>query len=255
MNRLFNPARFLMLIAITMAVAARIMSPAAQAEPIDKEANARARMIRTIEDHARGLPDLLGQGGLSPDVLEVMGKVERHLFVPIPRRAIAYADRPVSIGYGQTISQPFIVALMTHLLGAEADDAVLEVGTGSGYQAAVLAPLVARVCTIEIISRLGRRAEALLVDLGLENVRVKIADGYHGWPECGPFDGIVVTAAADHVPPPLVAQLKPDGRMIIPVGGVFSTQYLTLIEKSASGQVRTRQVLPVRFVPLTRADQ
>jgi protein-L-isoaspartate(D-aspartate) O-methyltransferase len=212
-------------------------------------------MIRTIEDHARGLPGLLGQGGLSPDVLEVMGEVERHLFVPVPRRAIAYADRPVSIGYGQTISQPFIVALMTHLLGAEADDTVLEVGTGSGYQVAVLAPLVAHICTIEIIAPLGRRAKALLADLGFENVRVKIADGYHGWPECGPFDGIVVTAAADHVPPPLVAQLKPGGRMVIPVGSAFATQYLTLIEKSVSGQVRTRQLLPVRFVPLTRAGQ
>jgi len=255
MNGLFNLVGILMLIAITMAVTARIVDSAAHAEALDKDMNARANMVRTIEDHARGLPEILGQGGISPGVLEVMGEVERHLFVPVPRRAIAYADRPVSIGYGQTISQPFIVALMTHLLGAEANDAVLEVGTGSGYQAAVLAPLVARVCTIEIISRLGRRAEALLADLGHENVRVRIADGYHGWPECGPFDGIVVTAAADHVPPPLVAQLKPGGRMIIPVGGVFATQYLTLIEKSASGRVRTRQVLPVRFVPLTRAEQ
>jgi len=255
MNGLVKLVGILMLTAITIAVTARIADPAAHAEAIDKHTNARAKMVRTIEDHARGLPDILGAGGIALEVLDVMGEVERHLFVPVPRRAIAYADRPVSIGYGQTISQPFIVALMTHLLGAEADDAILEVGTGSGYQAAVLAPMVARVCTIEIISGLGRRAEALLADLGFENVRVKIADGYHGWPECGPFDGIVVTAAADHVPPPLVAQLKPGGRMIIPVGGVFATQYLTLIEKSASGQIRTRLLLPVRFVPLTRAGQ
>jgi protein-L-isoaspartate(D-aspartate) O-methyltransferase len=222
---------------------------------IDEHADARADMIRTIEAHARTLTDILGTAGIAPNVLEVMGKVERHLFVPERGRAVAYADRPLPIGYGQTISQPLIVALMTHLLETEADDAVLEIGTGSGYQAAVLAPLVAHVCTIEIVAGLGQRAERLLADLGLENVSVKIADGYFGWPECGPFDGIVVTAAVDHVPPPLVAQLKPGGRMIIPVGGAFALQYLTLIEKTPSGEIRTRQLLPVRFVPLTRAVQ
>ncbi len=243
------------LTALTMVVAASVAGPAAHAEAIDRRAGDRAEMVRTIEAHARGLPNMLGAGGIAPDVLEAMGEVERHLFVPEPKRAIAYADQPVSIGYGQTISQPLIVALMTHLLEIEADDVVLEIGTGSGYQAAVLAPLVARVCSIEIIPELGRRAGALLADLGLENIRVKIADGYHGWPECGAFDGIVVTAAADHVPSPLVAQLKPGGRMVIPVGGAFALQYLTLIEKSASGQVRTRQLLPVRFVPFTRAGR
>lgn len=243
------------LTALSILVAARVAGPAAHAEAINEHADERAEMVRMVEAHARGLSNILDAGGISTKVLDVMGGVERHLFVPESVRAIAYADRPVSIGYGQTISQPFIVALMTHLLETEADDVVLEIGTGSGYQAAILAPLVARVCTIEIISGLGRRAAVLFADLGLENVHTKIADGYHGWPECGPFDGIIVTAAVDHVPPPLVAQLKPGGRMVIPVGGAFAVQHLTMIEKMASGQVRTRQLLPVRFVPFTRAKQ
>ena len=219
------------------------------------EAFERALMVQGIKAHAQSLPKLLGEGGIAPSVLEVMGRVERHRFVPERHRGLAYADRPVSIGYGQTISQPFIVALMTHLLAPADDHAVLEIGTGSAYQAAVLAPLVAKVCTIEIVAPLGLRAEALITERGLRNVALKIADGYHGWPDCGPFDGIVVTAAIDHVPPPLVAQLKPGGRMVIPVGGSFSVQYLTLIEKSAAGEVRARQLLPVRFVPFTRAGQ
>lgn len=243
------------LAALAILAAARVAGPAAHAEAINEHAGERAEMVRMVETHARGLPNILDAGSIATKVLDVMGEVERHLFVPEPKRAIAYADRPVSIGYGQTISQPFIVALMTQLLETEAGDVVLEIGTGSGYQAAVLAPLVARVCTIEIISGLGRRAAALFADLGLENVHTKIADGYHGWPECGPFDGIIVTAAVDHVPPPLVAQLKPGGRMVIPVGGAFAVQHLTIIEKMASGQVRTRQLLPVRFVPFTGAKQ
>ena len=202
------------------------------------------------------MPDLareiVGAEGISPAVLDAMRRVERHLFVPDRRRAAAYLDRPVPIGFGQTISQPFIVALMTHVLDVDADDVVLEIGTGSGYQAAVLAPLVARVCTIEIIPELGNAAAERLERLGYDNVQVRVADGYNGWPECGPFDAIVVTAAADHVPPPLVRQLKPGGRMAVPVGGAFAIQHLTLVEKTEAGQVRTRQLLPVRFVPLTR---
>jgi protein-L-isoaspartate(D-aspartate) O-methyltransferase len=184
-----------------------------------------------------------------------MAEVPRHAFVPAGRREEAYENRPLPIGFGQTISQPFIVALMTHLLETEPDDVVLEIGTGSGYQAAVLSPLVARVCTIEIVPGLGRRAEALIGELGLANVDVRVGDGYFGWPACGPFDGIVVTAAADHVPPPLVEQLKPGGRMVIPVGSAFAIQHLTLIEKSEAGAIRTRQLLPVRFVPLTRGAE
>lgn len=224
-------------------------------QPADAEDDARLReaMVDTIQLYAREIGDIIGAGGLLPRVIEAMGTVRRHLFVPERRRDLAYDDRPVDIGYGQTISQPFIVALMTHLLEPEQDDVVLEIGTGSGYQAAVLSRLVRKVCTIEIIPELGEAAAIRLADLDHENVATRIADGYHGWPECGPFDGIVVTAAADHVPPPLVGQLKPGGRMVIPVGGMFATQYLTLIEKTAGGKLRTRQILPVRFVPFTRS--
>ena len=227
------------------ALVALALPPGAGAQQDDYAAD-RAAMVRTIERYAART------GGISSDVLATMGATERHHFVPERRRREAYADRPLPIGYGQTISQPFIVALMTDLLRVEPGDAVLEIGTGSGYQAAVLAPLAARVCSIEIIPELGRSAAERLERLGYGNVEVRVADGYHGWPDCGPFDGIVVTAAADHVPPPLVAQLKPGGRMVIPVGGGFAFQYLTLVEKTAAGEVRAQQVLPVRFVPLTR---
>jgi protein-L-isoaspartate(D-aspartate) O-methyltransferase len=231
-----------------------VLPLSATAEDAD-HAPQRLEMVRTIERYVRHTSDIVGEEGLSPRVLDSMQTAKRHLFVPESQRSLAYDDRPVEIGYGQTISQPFIVALMTHLLEPEPDDAVLEIGTGSGYQAAVLSPLVEKVCTIEIITELGEAAAERLAALGYGNVEVKIADGYHGWPECGPFDGIVVTAAADHVPPPLVDQLKPGGRMVIPVGGMFATQHLTLVEKTGSGEVLTRQILPVRFVPFTRGGQ
>ena len=232
------------------AAALALWLPHAAAE--DDFAARRTHMIAVIEAHARSVASDLGRDRIDPRVLDAMNAVPRHRFVPERVRDLAYEDRPLPIGYGQTISQPFIVALMTDLLDVKPGDATLEIGTGSGYQAAVLAPLVDRVCTIEIIPELGRSAAALLERLGHANVKTKIADGYYGWPECGPFDGIVVTAAASHVPPPLIAQLKPGGRMVIPVGGPFALQYLMLVEKLAEGRVRTRQLLPVRFVPLTR---
>ncbi|UCH73631.1 MAG: protein-L-isoaspartate(D-aspartate) O-methyltransferase [Rhodospirillales bacterium] len=233
----------------------------------DPFAGPRAEMVRTIAAYARISEEALGRTFITPEVMEVMGSVPRHAFLPegtggegwlsgILGRdlaSIAYADRPVPIGYGQTMSQPFIVALMTDLLAPAPDHVVLEVGTGSGYQAAVLSPLVRRVCSIEIIPELGRSAAAALKRQGYGNVETRIGDGYYGWEECGPFDGIVVTAAAGHVPPPLITQLKPDGRMVIPVGGPFAAQQLTLVEKTADGRVRTRQLLPVAFVPLVRA--
>lgn len=221
----------------------------------DRWAEPRAAMVHTIQAHAALLPEAASTDGISTAVLEVMRKVPRHEFVPERVEGQAYADAPLPIGYGQTISQPFIVALMTHLIGASPDSTVLEIGTGSGYQAAVLSLLVKTVCTIEIIPGLGETAARHLKDLGYDNVQTRIGDGYFGWPECGPFDGILVTAAAGHVPPPLVKQLKPGGRMVIPVGSVFGPQFLVLVEKTSGGQITTRQLLPVRFVPLTRESQ
>ena len=168
----------------------------------------RAAMVETIRAYARSDAGVLGPQGLSDRVLEAMGQTKRHLFIPERSCSIAYADRPVPIGLGQTISQPFIVALMTHLAEVAPDHVVLEVGTGSGYQAAILARLARKVCTIEIIPRLAETAAKVLRDLAHDNVSVRAGDGYHGWPECGPFDAIVVTAALAEVPPPLIEQLK-----------------------------------------------
>jgi protein-L-isoaspartate(D-aspartate) O-methyltransferase len=180
-----------------------------------------------------------------------VGDVPRHEFVPDRVRGDAYADRPLPIGYGQTISQPFIVALMTDLLRVRPSDIVLEVGTGSGYQAAVLAYLARRVYTIEIVPALAESAAARLQRLGYGNVATRSGDGYYGWEEAEPFDGIIVTAAASQIPPPLIRQLKPGGRMVIPLGAPFALQHLVLVERNAEGRVTTRQMLPVAFVPLT----
>ena len=192
------------------------------------------------------------RGVRDPAVLAAMESVPRHLFVPERERASAHEDRPLPIGHGQTISQPYIVALMTELARPKRSDRALEVGTGSGYQAAVLARVVKKVYTIEIIEPLAREAKRRLEGLGYKNVTVRAGDGYEGWVEAAPFDVILVTAAPDHVPAALVAQLKPGGRMVIPVGPVYDVQSLKLIEKDAQGRIRTEDVLPVRFVPLTR---
>jgi protein-L-isoaspartate(D-aspartate) O-methyltransferase len=215
----------------------------------DERAGERARMIERIERHARDATGALGSEQIEPRVLEVMASLPREEFVPEDQRAYAYDDRPLPIGHGQTISQPFIVALMTDMLDVGPDDVVLEVGTGSGYQAAVLAELADEVHTIEIIPELAERAAAALESY--DNVETYIGDGYYGVAAAAPFDAIVVTAAASHVPPPLIAQLEPGGRMVIPVGGAFALQHLMLVEKDAGGQVRSRQTLPVAFVPLT----
>ena len=180
-----------------------------------------------------------------------MKEVPRHRFVPPNQEPYAYHDEPLPIGYGQTISQPYIVALMTELVRPQSGDRALEIGTGSGYQAAVLSRLVSKVYTIEIVEPLARTAERRLKDLGYTNVTVRAGDGYAGWPEVAPFDVIIVTAAPDHVPP-LVAELKPGGRLVVPVGPPWEAQELRLLEKDASGAVRTRVVLPVAFVPLRR---
>ena len=210
------------------------------------------RMIDRIELHALTAASALERKYIEPQVLDAMRRVPRHLFVSERRRDQAYDDRPLPIGHGQTISQPFIVALMTDLLRIEPDHVVLEVGTGSGYQAAVLGELVERACSIEIVPELADSARERLDRLGYTNIETKTGDGYYGWPECGPFDGIMVTAAASHVPPPLLEQLKPGARMVIPVGGPFVTQHMTIVTKLPDGRFATRQTLPVIFVPLVR---
>jgi protein-L-isoaspartate(D-aspartate) O-methyltransferase len=191
-----------------------------------------------------------GLAAMSSAVRAALGKVERHRLVPPSQASAAYRNHPLPIGGGQTISQPYIVALSTDLLQPKPDDVVLDVGTGSGYQAAVLAEVVKQVYSIEIVESLGRAAARRLAEMGYRNIEVKIGDGYAGWPEKGPFDGIVVTAAAPSVPPALLAQLKPGGRMVIPVGGSGDIQYLKVLVKRADGGFDERKVLPVRFVPL-----
>lgn len=212
---------------------------------------ARRDMVNVIQANAGLTRDKTGKLAFDPRVLEVINQVPRHEFVPPPLRSNAYDNRPLPIGHGQTISQPYIVALMTDLLNVKPDGSVLEVGTGSGYQAAILARLVKRVYTIEIIPPLAEAATERLKRLGYTNVVTRSGDGYYGWKEHAPFDAIVVTAAAGHVPPPLIRQLKPGGRMVIPVGGGFFTQQLLLVEKTPDANITTRQILPVRFVPLT----
>jgi protein-L-isoaspartate(D-aspartate) O-methyltransferase len=224
-------------------------APAPAQEP--DYARARAAMIETVRASADTDVAVLGPGGISERVLAAMARTERHRFVPERFRSFAYDNRPVPIGHDQTISQPYVVALMTHLAAVEPEHTVLEIGTGSGYQAAILAQLARTVCTMEIVRPLAETAQAVLKDLGYQNVRVRIGDGYRGWPECGPFDVIVVTAALGHVPPPLIEQLKVGGRLVMPVGGAI--QHLTVVEKIAPAQTRTRTLVPVRFVPFTRS--
>jgi protein-L-isoaspartate(D-aspartate) O-methyltransferase len=214
----------------------------------------RLDMVRTIEAIAREVG-----GGSTPSVLDeavmdVMRHTPRHAFVPTHLQDLAYADRPLPIGYGQTISQPYIVALMSDLLRLPPGGRALEIGTGSGYQAAVLATLGHEVYSIEIVPALAKQAARRLPEVGFDKVQVREGDGYFGWPEAAPFDGIVVTAASHQIPPPLIDQLKPGGRMVIPIGAAFLTQQLMLVEKAADGTVRTEALLPVSFVPLTRSQ-
>ncbi|WP_243382516.1 protein-L-isoaspartate(D-aspartate) O-methyltransferase [Geothrix alkalitolerans] len=218
--------------------------PARPAAPVADAVLAQARMRMVREQ-------IVARGVADPRVLEAMGRVPRHEFVPAAQRGQAYEDWPLPIGYGQTISQPYIVAFMTAALAPRPGDRVLEIGTGSGYQAAVLAGLVAEVYTMEIVEPLAQRAEADLKRLGYTNVKVRAGDGHLGWPEAAPFDAIIVTCAPEDVPQPLVDQLKVGGRMIIPVGSQWGAQELYLLRKTATG-LRRQGVLPVRFVPMVR---
>ena len=211
------------------------------APPVSEFAAQRQRMVeRQLKD--RGIKD--------ERVLAAMGKVPREVFVPPESRAASYEDGPLPIGYGQTISQPYIVAFMTEQLRPKPNDRVLEIGTGSGYQAAILAELVSEIYSVEIVEPLAKNAEATLQRLGYKNVHVKIGNGYKGWPDAAPFDAIIVTCAPEKVPQPLIDQLKDGGRVVIPVGERFAQQ-LYLLEKK-NGQIKESVTLPVRFVPMTR---
>jgi protein-L-isoaspartate(D-aspartate) O-methyltransferase len=211
----------------------------------------RQQMVREIRQDVEDTSRYIGRQALNKQVMTAMATVPRHEFVLPSMQSSAYQNRPLPINHGQTISQPYIVALMTDMVDPQATDTVLEIGTGSGYQAAILSGLVDRVYSIEIVEALGKSAAKRLQRLGYDNIETRIGDGYHGWSAQAPFDSIVVTAAASHIPPPLVAQIKPGGVMLIPVGGQFQVQQLTLVRKHEDGSVTTRQVLPVRFVPLT----
>lgn len=217
----------------------------------DEYSGARMRMVNEIRTMVRETSGYIGKECLNERVIQAMSKVPRHEFVPDTLRSYAYENRPLPIGEEQTISQPYIVALMTDLADINEDATVLEVGTGSGYQAAVLAEVAGLVYTIEIIESLGVRARATLARLGCKNVTVRIGDGYYGWPEHAPFDAILVTAAPEQVPQPLLEQLKPGARLVIPVGRPFGGQSLKVLLKKTSGEFETRDVLPVGFVPLT----
>jgi protein-L-isoaspartate(D-aspartate) O-methyltransferase len=208
-------------------------------------------MLHTIEAECKYTYGLTGVRQINPAVMEAMAAVPRDKFVPGDMRSYAYDNGPLPIGHGQTISQPYIVALMTHLLSPERDDVILEVGAGSGYQAAVLAKLVQQVYSIEIIPALAEEAKQRLKKLGYTNVEVQQGDGYYGLEKYGPFDGIIVTAAASHIPRPLKDQLKPGARLVIPVGLPHTTQHLMLVEKDVTGSIHVSDVLAVAFVPLT----
>lgn len=213
----------------------------------DLQAQLMAEIAKDIQETA----SYTGRSALHARVRDAMATVTRHNFVDAYGPDAAYANRPLPIGHGQTISQPFIVALMTDLLEPEPDHVVLEIGTGSGYQAAVLATLVKHVYTIEVIPELAKSAEQRLADLGYSNISVKTGDGYYGWPDQAPFDGIIVTAVGPDIPTSLVEQLKPGARMVLPVGTQYAAQNLTVVTKQADGSYTTEQVLPVAFVPLT----
>lgn len=249
------------LFAPILAAVAIAWSPASRHAMAEEQATAdaeleyaddRRALVRTIEKHVAETSGYLGRSKLSAPVIAALQNVPRHEFVPGWLSSRAYDDRPLPIGHDQTISQPYIVAIMTDLLDLQPGCKVLDVGTGSGYQAAILAEICDAVYSIEIVEALGLEARARLERLGYDNVMVRIGDGFHGWPEQQPFDAIVVAAVAAELPPPLLAQLKPGGRMMIPVHSGYRGQQLVLVEKLEDGSVTSREILPVRFVPLTR---
>lgn len=246
--------RFTVLPALALLLCVAVGCPQEKQDKPDDFERLRHQMVETQLSSSRGG---LADPVRDPAVLAAMRKVPRHRFVPTEMMKYAYADHPLPIGYEQTISQPYMVGKMTELVEPRREHRVLEIGTGSGYQAAVLAELVAEVYTIEIVEPLGREAQQRLAELGYKNVHTRLGDGYEGWPEAAPFDSIVVTAGAKHIPPKLVEQLKPGGRMVIPVGATLHSQKLLLVtkEKKPPHKVQTRELMEVRFVPLVRAGE
>jgi protein-L-isoaspartate(D-aspartate) O-methyltransferase len=243
---------------LTLAIVALITGCAMEASAtaaVDRAAELRLAtqrdaMVKSVANMAI-IADVKGAKRIDQTILEAMRTVPRHRLLPAEQVANAYDNRPLPIGHEQTISQPFIVALMTHMLAPEPGHVVLEVGTGSGYQAAILSQLVRKVYTIEIVPQLAKRSAEQLTELGYLNINVRQGDGYAGWPEYGPFDRIIVTAGAERIPTPLISQLKPGGRMVIPLGPSHDQQ-LTLVAKGKDGRIRKEVLLPVRFVPFTR---
>jgi len=227
------------------------LHPGVEAQP--DYVQQRRGMVAEVRAMVRDTSTYTKMQRLAAPVLVAIDSVPRHEFVPQRLWGVAYENRPLPIGEGQTISQPYVVALMTDIALVDANSVVLEVGTGSGYQGAVLAEIAQHVYSIEIIESLGRRAASTLARLDYENVTVRIGDGYHGWPEKAPFDVIVVTAAPDQIPQPLIDQLKPGGRLVIPVGSQLGSQVLRVLNKDDQGRISIQDVLPVGFVPFTRA--
>ena len=215
----------------------------------------RQAMLRMIEADTAATSAFTGVATIDPKVMAVLAEVPRHRFVPDEFQDYAYNNHPLPLGYEQNIAAPFLVALMTHLAELEAGDVVFETGTGAGYHAAVLAQLAANVYSVEVVEPLAHRAARALKDQGFDNVAIRPGDGYFGWAERAPFDAIIVKEAVDHVPPPLLNQLKPGGRMVIPLGSQVGTQYLTVIRKSEDGRVSKKRVLPVRFSPLQGGER
>lgn len=220
----------------------------------DPNTELRQMMVEVVALHAQFAREHLGKDRLDARVLRAMAKVPRHEFVPVEIRAYAYADQPLPIGWNKTISQPFIAAVMVDLLDLQSGDAVLEVGTGLGYHAAVLAELAGRVFSVEIVEELGEAAKRTLARLGYKSVKLRIGDGTRGWPEYAPFDKIIIAAGSDLIPPMLLQQLKPGGRMVLPAGNA-EAQELMVVTKDAAGKVSTRGVMPVRFAMLEAADE
>lgn len=233
------------------ALAALIFVPTACAQDEPHYAAQREALIREIQTQVAELDHELGFDRLDPAVLDALRRTPRHAFVPPMLRFEAYRNHPLPIGRGQTISQPFIVAIMSHLLEVKPGDKVYELGTGSGYQAAVLAEMGVEVYSVEIVTELAEGAAQILAELGYERAHVRAGDGYLGWPEAAPFDAVIVTAALDHVPQPLIDQLKPGGRLVMPIGDTGWTQQLVVLVKTPEGTLERRNILPVRFVPVT----